>query len=115
MSHSRRSAALRDSLPSSLPTSSPGNGGVEDIALRVASAAATPVKGIPTPPTGESSGGGRYVSLPFPGPVGIIYIHKNNDTKYFGLRAKISPKERGTITHQVRVHIVETILLLLQW
>lgn len=76
-SHSRRSAALRDSLPSSLPMSSPGNGGVEEMALRVASAAATPVKGITTPPATASS----FVALPRPGPVGVISIYNNNDTK----------------------------------
>lgn len=48
--HSRRSAALRASLPNSLPMSSPGKGGAEQMACRVASAAAIPVKGSPIPP-----------------------------------------------------------------
>lgn len=51
--HFRKSAALRASRPSSLPTSSPGKAGAEEIAFRVASAAATPVKGIPAALSGE--------------------------------------------------------------
>lgn len=66
--HCRRSAARRASLPSSLPTSSPGKGGVEETAWSVASAAATPVKGIPTPPVAALSGAGGRVLFPTPDP-----------------------------------------------
>lgn len=68
VTHSRRSAARRASLPSSLPTSIPGKGGAEVMAWRVASAAATPVKGIPAPNPLAQFSGGRCAVVPRPDP-----------------------------------------------
>lgn len=50
--HSRISAARRESLPSSLPIPIPGKGGAHETACRVASAAAIPVKGSASLPSG---------------------------------------------------------------
>lgn len=103
MTHSRRSAALRASLLSSLPTSRPGNGGAEELAWRVASAAAMPVNGIPA-----ASSGGDWLATPQPVPMDaaerkVAVWHFCMKCKFRGTCGGVSLSSVVSVSHLITV------------